>query len=66
MLGKRFELVVPASPVVCWRAAVLTICGARPLTVAPASDRRGCAALASAMLDSGAIELVVSLLGAIV
>jgi hypothetical protein len=50
MLGITFRAVVPATKVELWRTAVLTIPGARPITVALSSDRRGCAALASAML----------------
>ena len=50
MLGKSFRPIEPATPVVRWRTVVLAIPGKRPLTVALASDRRGCAALASAML----------------
>lgn len=59
MLGKRFRLIDPVTPIVRWRTAVLAIPGPRPLTVALASDRRGCAALASAMLgmDADGLDL---------
>ena len=50
MLGLTFRAVVPATKVELWRTVVLTIPGKRPITVALSSDRRGCAALASAML----------------
>lgn len=52
MLGLTFRAVVPATRVALWRTAVLSIPGARPITVALSSDRRGCAALASAMLGT--------------
>jgi hypothetical protein len=50
MLGLTFRVVVPATPIARWRTVVLPIPGVRPVTVALSSDRRGCAALASAML----------------
>jgi hypothetical protein len=50
MIGKSFRVVDAATPVERWRTVVLPIPGARPVTVALSSDRRGCAALASAML----------------
>jgi CheY-specific phosphatase CheX len=50
MLGKKFRAVDPATPVAHWRTVVLPIPGARPVTIAMSSDRRGCAALTSAML----------------
>jgi hypothetical protein len=62
MLGKRFHLVDPGTPVERWRTAVLTIPGARPLTVALASDRRGCAELASTMLGLDADDLDVAMI----
>jgi hypothetical protein len=62
MLGKRFRPVDPGTPVERWRTAVLTISGARPVTVALASDRRGCAELASAMLGMDADALDVAMI----
>ena len=50
MLGRTFRVITPAPSVELWRTAVLPIPGARPVTIALSSDRRGCAALASAML----------------
>ncbi len=50
MLGRRFRVIDPATPVARWRTVALAIPGARPITVALSSDRRGCAALAAAML----------------
>jgi CheY-specific phosphatase CheX len=50
MLGMSFRVIDPATPVVRWRTVVLAIPGAQPMSVALSSDRRGCAALASAML----------------
>jgi len=62
MLGLTFRAVVPATKVELWRTAVLPIPGARPITVALSSDRRGCAALASAMLgmdeDGLGVEMI--------
>lgn len=62
MLGLTFRVVAPATQVELWRTAVLTISGARPITVALSSDRRGCAALTSAMLgldeDGLGIEMI--------
>jgi hypothetical protein len=54
MLGRSFRVVHPATPVVRWRTVALAIPGKRPFTVALSSDRRGCAALASAMLGMDA------------
>jgi len=62
MLGKKFRPIDPATPVERWRTVVLTIPGARPLTVALASDRAGCAALASAMLGMDADDLDVAMI----
>ena len=62
MLGKKFRPVDPATPVERWRTVVLAIPGARPLTVALASDRAGCAALASAMLGMDADDLDVAMI----
>jgi CheY-specific phosphatase CheX len=50
MLGLTFRVVVRETPVERWRTVILSIPGARPVTVALSSDRRGCAALTSAML----------------
>jgi CheY-specific phosphatase CheX len=62
MLGLTFRAVEPATRIELWRTAVLPIPGARPITVALSSDRRGCAALASAMLgmdqDGLGIEVI--------
>lgn len=59
MLGKRFRIAHPDTPVDRWRTAVLAIPGARPLTIALTSDRHGCAALAAAMLgmDADGLDL---------
>lgn len=50
MLGRSFRVVDPTTPVDRWRTVALAIPGKRPMTVALSSDRRGCAALTSAML----------------
>ena len=50
LLGKTFRVIAPATPVALWRTVVLPIPGVRPVTIALSSDRRSCAALASAML----------------
>jgi hypothetical protein len=50
MLGRKFRAIDPTTPVVRWRTVALAIPGTRPITVALSSDRRGCAALAAAML----------------
>jgi CheY-specific phosphatase CheX len=52
MLGLTFRVVEPRTPPELWRTVVLPIPGRHPLTVAVSSDRRGCAALASAMLGT--------------
>jgi hypothetical protein len=62
MLGKKFRPIDPATPVERWRTVLLAIPGARPLTVALASDRAGCAALASAMLGMAADDLDVAMI----
>jgi CheY-specific phosphatase CheX len=54
MLGRTFRVVIPDTPIERWRTVVLPIPGARPVTVALSSDRRGCATLASAMLGMNA------------
>jgi hypothetical protein len=59
MLGLTFRLVEPPTPLDLWRTVVLPIPGRQPLTVAVSSDRRGCAALAAAMLgiDEDSLDL---------
>ena len=49
MIGRTFCLTDRQLPEL-WRTAVLSIPGARPMTVAMSSDREGCATLAAAML----------------
>lgn len=58
MLGRTFEVTTREAPD-RWRTVVLSIAGAKPVTVALASDRAGCAALAAAMLmiDEEELEL---------
>jgi hypothetical protein len=62
MLGKTFRVVVPVTPVAFWRTVALPIPGARPITVALSSDRRGCAALAAAMLGMDEDDLGVEMI----
>jgi hypothetical protein len=62
MLGLTFRAVVPATRVDLWRTAVLPIPGARPITVALSSDRRGCAALTAAMLGLHQDELGIEMI----
>jgi hypothetical protein len=62
MLGKTFRVAVPVTQVAFWRTVALPIPGARPITVALSSDRRGCAALASAMLGMDEDELGVEMI----
>ena len=62
MLGKTFRVTAPPPAVVFWRTVVLPIPGARPMTVALSSDRRGCAALAAAMLGMDEDELGVDMI----
>jgi hypothetical protein len=57
MLGKTFR-PTEVRPPALWRTAILPIPGPRPITIALSSDRRGCAALAAAMLSSDADDLV--------
>jgi len=52
MLGLTFRVVAPGTPVDLWRTVALAIPGRKPLTIAVSSDRRGCAALAAAMLGT--------------
>lgn len=58
MLGRTFEVTNKEAPD-RWRTAMLSIAGAKPVTVALSSDRAGCAALAAAMLmcDEEELEL---------
>lgn len=62
MLGKSFRVIDPATPVARWRTAALSIAGTRPVTVALSSDRRGCAALAAAMLGMDEDDLDVAMI----
>jgi CheY-specific phosphatase CheX len=62
MLGRTFKVVVLDTPIERWRTVVLPIPGARPVTVALSSDRRGCAALASAMLGMDEDDLDVAMI----
>jgi CheY-specific phosphatase CheX len=62
MLGVSFRLIEPVTPVALWRTAVLPIPGARPVSVALSSDRRGCAALASTMLGMAEDDLDVAMI----
>jgi hypothetical protein len=56
MMGRTFRASTSARPEP-WRAGVLRIAGARPLTIALSSDRDGCAKLAAAMLKCDEREL---------
>ena len=62
MLGMTFQVTPSALPVEHWRTVVLPIPGRRPVTVALSSDRRGCAALASAMLGMAEDDLGVDMI----
>jgi len=62
MLGKTFRVAVSVTPVEFWRTVALPIPGSRPITVALSSDRRGCAALAAAMLGMDEDELGVEMI----
>lgn len=62
MLGLTFQVATSTMPVERWRTVVLPIPGARPVTIALSSDRRGCAALASAMLGMDEDELAVEMI----
>jgi len=62
MLGLTFRAIIPGTPVERWRTVVLPIPGLRPVTVALSSDRRGCAALASAMLGIAQDDLDVAMI----
>ncbi len=61
MLGLTFRPAVLTTRPLLWRTAMLCIPGARPVTVALSSDRRGCAALAAAMLGMDEDELDLSM-----
>lgn len=62
MLGLTFQVATSTMPVERWRTVILPIPGARPVTIALSSDRRGCAALASAMLGMDEDELAVEMI----
>jgi hypothetical protein len=62
MLGLTFQVTPSAFPVEHWRTVALPIPGKRPITVAMSSDRRGCAALASAMLGMAEDDLGVDMI----
>ncbi|HEY6034364.1 MAG TPA: chemotaxis protein CheX [Kofleriaceae bacterium] len=61
MLGRTFEVTTRQAPE-RWRTAILSIAGASPVTVALASDRSGCAALAAAMLMIDEDELEIEMI----
>jgi len=56
MMGRTFHSNPGERPEM-WRAAVLSIAGARPITIALSSDREGCATLTAAMLKCEEHEL---------
>jgi CheY-specific phosphatase CheX len=62
MLGLTFHAIDPETRVELWRTVVLPIPGARPVSVALSSDRRGCAALAATMLGMAEDDLDVSMI----
>ena len=62
MLGMTFHVAASAFPIEHWRTVVLPIPGKRPISVALSSDRRGCAALASAMLGMAEDDLGVDMI----
>ncbi|HEY0192131.1 MAG TPA: chemotaxis protein CheX [Kofleriaceae bacterium] len=62
MLGLTFRPAISTLPVERWRTVALPIPGKRPVTVALSSDRRGCAALASAMLGMAEDDLAVEMI----
>lgn len=62
MLGMTFQVAASSFPVEHWRTVVLPIPGRRPVSVALSSDRRGCAALASAMLGMAEDDLGVDMI----
>ncbi len=62
MLGLTFRVVTPAPQVELWRTVALPMPGARPFTVALSSDRRGCSALAAAMLGMDEDDLDVAMI----
>jgi chemotaxis phosphatase CheX-like protein len=62
MLGLTFHVTASSMPVERWRTVALQIPGARPVTIALSSDRRGCAALASAMLGMDEDELALDMI----
>ncbi len=64
MLGLRFKPDMGGRPwsELVWRAAVLPIPGARPLTVGLSSDKPGCTALGAKMFQIGTDEVSEDLL----
>jgi hypothetical protein len=62
MLGLSFRVIEPTTPVELWRTVALPIPGARPVSVALSSDRRGCAALAASMLGMAEDDLDVAMI----
>jgi CheY-specific phosphatase CheX len=62
MLGLTFRPAISTMPIERWRTVALVIPGKRPVTVAISSDRRGCAALASAMLGMAEDDLGVDMI----
>jgi len=62
MLGLTFRPAIQTARPLLWRTAMLNIPGARPVAIALSSDRRGCAALASAMLGMEEDELDCSMI----
>ena len=62
MLGLTFRPAISTMPIERWRTVALAIPGKRPVTVAISSDRRGCAALASAMLGMAEDDLGVDMI----
>jgi CheY-specific phosphatase CheX len=62
MLGMTFVVTATTQAVELWRTVVLPIPGKRPIMVALSSDRRGCAALASAMLGMAEDDLAVEMI----
>lgn len=62
MLGLTFRPAISTMPIERWRTVALSIPGKRPVTVALSSDRRGCAALASAMIGIAEDDLAVDMI----
>jgi Chemotaxis phosphatase CheX len=57
LMGRTFRMASEEGFPMAWRTAVLPIPGPTPLAVALSSDRRGCAALAAAMLSTDEDDL---------